>query len=61
MEVYDWITNLMLCIIEADGGRLSVRSAWRIAVETWLRKHGVVIESQQPNVLPDLIGRISHN
>jgi len=60
-EVYDWINNLMLCIIEANGERLSVRSAWRLAVETWLRKHGGVTISEQAKVLPNLTGDFAHN
>ena len=60
-EVYDWINNLMLCIIEANGGRLSVRSAWRLAVETWLRKYGGVTVNDQAEVLPNLIEKMAHN
>jgi len=41
-EVYDWIRELAVRILEEAGatGKEAADTAWRVAVETWLRRTG---------------------
>jgi ABC-type nitrate/sulfonate/bicarbonate transport system substrate-binding protein len=51
-EVLDWINNLALNIVDqmAASNQRQIQTAWRIAVETWLRKHGITTMSQNKSV-----------
>jgi len=53
-EVYDWIKQKTLVLIEE--GRYDVDAAWRLAVETWLLDHGFITVSKRREVLPHFPG-----
>ena len=51
-EVFDWIKNLAVKIV-ADtegGGKRQASTAWRLAVETWLRRNGIITVSPGKSV-----------
>lgn len=51
-EVFDWIKDLAVKIVEeTEGqGQRQVRTAWRVAVETWLRRNGIITVSPSKSV-----------
>ena len=51
-DAYAWITNVQNDILCSDDGVRS-QSAWRIAVEAWLRKKGFITVSINGKVLPN--------
>ena len=53
-EVFDWINALALNISEQmeTRGQRQVHVAWRIAVETWLRKNAIITVSPNKSVTP---------
>lgn len=60
-EVYDWTERMALSIINAGGRDCSASAAWRLAVETWLRKNGHITVTNRSKVSPLLNGVHSHN
>jgi transposase InsO family protein len=53
-EVFDWIKALAARIL-ANGervGRMDAATAWRIAVRTWLQRHGVITIATRKSVTP---------
>lgn len=61
-EVFDWIMDLAVKIVEEmkGGGQRQASTAWRIAVETWLRRNGIITVSPR-KVLPYFPENLSHN
>lgn len=51
-EVFDWIKDLAVKIVEEmkGGGQRQASAAWRIAVETWLRRNGIITVSPNKSV-----------
>jgi len=58
-EVYEWIREKMLELIEQE--RYDADAAWRMAVETWLLDHGFITVSNRRKVLPHFPENRSHN
>ncbi len=52
-DAYDWITNLQDDILCSNG--VQPQTAWRIAVEAWLRKKGFITVSINGKVSPNFI------
>jgi hypothetical protein len=53
-EIFNWLSqhsNAMLETMDNPDHR-SIRAAWRIAVETWLRRQELIALSLNGNVLP---------
>lgn len=46
-EVFDWIKNLAVKIVAEmkQEGKRQANTAWRVAVETWLRRNGIITVS----------------
>jgi len=61
-EVFDWIMDLAVKIVEEmkGGSQRQASTAWRIAVETWLRRNGIITVSPR-KVLPYFPENLSHN
>lgn len=53
-EVLDWISELAVKIVEnmEVKGQRQVQVAWRIAVETWLQRNGIITVSHNKSVTP---------
>jgi transposase InsO family protein len=51
-EVFDWIKDLAVKIVEEmkGGGQRQASTAWRFAVETWLRRNGIITVSPNKSV-----------
>ena len=51
-EVFDWIKDLAVKIVEemTGGGQRQASTAWRFAVETWLRRNGIITVSPSKSV-----------
>jgi transposase InsO family protein len=51
-EVFDWIKDLAVKIVEEmkGGGQRQASTAWRFAVETWLRRNGIITVSPSKSV-----------
>jgi len=60
-EVYDWTERTALTIMAAGRRECSASAAWRLAVETWLRKNGHITVTNRSKVLPTLNDEHSHN
>lgn len=62
-NVYEWIIALQKHILEnmKEGQNSSAESAWRIAVESWLRKNGFITVTINNKVLPYSFGIRTHN
>lgn len=62
-EVYDHITALVMQIAEEISGteHAPFDTMWRVAVETWLRTHGLITVRWQEKVLPNFPEKWSHN
>lgn len=61
-EVYDWVQERFARILSAmnQSGQAVRESAWRIAVESWLRSKGY-IRVHQPKVSPNFTPLLAHN
>lgn len=61
--IYDWILERTNYIFEKmdDENLKALQSAYRIAVETWLRMKGFIFVSIGGKVLPNLSGEMGHN
>jgi transposase InsO family protein len=59
-EAFDWIKNLAVKIAAAlqRGGKRHASTAWRLAVETWLQRNGIITVSPGKSVtlFPEKIG-----
>lgn len=59
-EVFDWIKNLAVKIVGKmqRGGKRRASTAWRLAVETWLQRNGIITVSPGKSVtlFPKKIG-----
>ena len=51
-EIYDWITEMALCIIQKEESQITMPAAWRTAIEIWLRKHGYVTVTNRRKCYP---------
>lgn len=53
-EVYDQVQRMAADIVEQlpGDGPMAIQAAWRIAVETWLRRNGLITVSVNGKVLP---------
>jgi hypothetical protein len=62
-EVFDWINELTSLLIRVWAVRTprQAETAWRLAVETWLQRHGLITVSQNPKVLPIFPQETAHN
>ena len=62
-SILDWIIEHSFSIIDSikDGSVRMVDSAWRFAVETWLRINGLAVVRFNGRVLPNLFPEISHH
>ncbi|MDD5358621.1 MAG: hypothetical protein PHX80_05720 [Candidatus Nanoarchaeia archaeon] len=62
-NVYEWIVALQKHILEnmKDNQKSSAESAWRIAVESWLRKNGSITVTINKKVLPVFQEIRTHN
>jgi hypothetical protein len=52
-EAFDWIKNLAVKIVaemEEGGGKRQASTAWRVAVESWLQRNGIITVSPGKNV-----------
>jgi len=61
-EIYDWTLLLTGDILYEMGGNASLtwESAWRIAVETWLRHKGYITVARNGKVSPNYAGQNAH-
>ena len=57
-QIYDWTMSLTGDILYGIGGNASLtwQSAWRIAVETWLRHKGYITVARDGKVSPNCAG-----
>lgn len=60
-EVFLWINNRAVDIMEQAGKNVSQSSAWRIACKLWLMKNDLLSISKNDEVLPPLSGKTAHN
>ena len=60
-EVYEWIKNLTLEILEKLGDKGSGDVAWRIAATSWLQKNNFITIIKNGKVLPDFSKKFCHN
>lgn len=60
-EVFLWIYNRAVDIMEQAGKNVSQSSAWRIACKLWLMKNDLLSISKNDEVLPPLSGKTAHN
>jgi len=53
-ETFDWINEMTMTFIEALAvhTQRQAETAWRLAVETWLPRNGVITITQNKKVLP---------
>ena len=61
--IYDWILEKTngIFVRMGDSSKTAFQSAYRIAVETWLRMKGFIIVSIGGKVLPYFLGEMGHN
>jgi hypothetical protein len=63
--VYEWLIDKKYYILSKmdakDENKKAKQTAWRIAVETWLRKKGYIFIPKKPEVLPYFSGKNYHN
>jgi transposase InsO family protein len=62
-EIFDWINELTRALIQVSAvhTQRQVETARRLAVETWLRRNGVITVTQNKKVLPIFPGKTAHN
>lgn len=62
-SIYNWIKSQTWAILQymKDKSDKAFNSAWRIAVETWLRMKGFIFVSVNGKVLPNFMPEYSHN
>ena len=60
--IFNWLKERAAIIIKGikDAGVRELNTAWRVAVEQWLRIHGHITMKINGRVLPDLSLKISH-
>jgi len=56
-EIFEWIKSLSCEIIEKLGNysKKAINLSWRIAVETWLKKNGIITVTRKKKVLPTFL------
>jgi transposase len=62
-EIFDWINELTMTLIQvwAVHTQRQAETAWRLAVETWLQRNGVITITQNKKVLPVFPEKTAHN
>lgn len=60
-EVFLWISERALDIVEEAAEKITPASAWRIACQIWLVKNGLLTISKQKEVLPYFLEKTAHN
>ena len=51
-DIYDWITEMSMRIIDDGGQQVSEQNAWRLAAEIWLRENRFVTRSTNSKCYP---------
>jgi transposase InsO family protein len=62
-ETFDWINELTLTLIQVGAvhTQRQAETAWRLAVETWLQRNGVITITQNQKVLPVFLEQFARN
>jgi transposase InsO family protein len=62
-KIFDWINDLTRALIRSSATHTQrqAEAARRLAVETWLQRNGVIIITQNKNVLPIFPDKNAHN
>jgi hypothetical protein len=60
-EVYDWIRNFSMELMEKSDYKISGETAWRIAVRNWLQKNNLITITKNGKVLPYSSEKLCHN
>jgi len=59
-EVFDWIKNFSMELMEKSDYKISGDTAWRIAARNWLQKNNLITITRNGKVLPYFLGKMCH-
>jgi hypothetical protein len=59
-EIYDALTAVTAAFMELTEGRCTVDNAWRLVIETWLLKHGIISMREKRKCYPILCRLFAH-